>query len=1088
MRHLKLLGPARIDLIDTNLDDGTGDAGSIPRFRSQRAVGLLGYLVSERRTMAREFLASLLWPDEASGTGRGKLRRELYNLVKMLPGCWETDAQTVRFQPNENTSVDIYVLQAMEAEKRWQEAADLLRGEFLEGLYLSDNSRFETWLLAERERWRERSRVILSSARDALTRRGYYAEAVGYGQRLLQLAPWDEEAHRQVMYLLAWTGQREAAIRQFTLCQQALAEQLAVEPSPETVDILRQIRDGELKVPASPPAFLTERAARREESATLFVAREDELNWLNRALDGALAGRAGLIFLTGGPGRGKTALMNAFARQAMRAHPDLLVAKGSNDAGADDPYLPFRDLMAMLTGDVEARWSAGTISSEHARRLWEALPLVIQALLEQGPQLLRILLNGPRLLNRAAVAEPAGAPWLAELRKQVQGFQRETGDLDQSFLFEQFANVLRAVAEKQPVLLLLDDLQWASEASSGLLFYLGRRLLRSGSRILIVCAYRPEEIIRDLRGGRDLLAKVLAEFRQSLSDAWLSLSWADETRGRRFVDALIDSEPNRLGGGFRAGLFEVTHGHPLFTVELLRTMQTHGDLIRDEDGYWREGPELDWGVLPTRVEAVIGERIGRLAPEIRELLAVASVEGESFTAEVLSRVQGLSERQVLAYLSQNLEKRHRLVREREEIATGRQILSRYEFAHVLFQRYLYDGLGAGEQRLLHGEVGQALEALYEEQTDEKASQLAYHFLKAGKRDKAIDYSCLAAQWAEAVYAYDEAVQHLLTALDLLEPGERVEKRLELLEELADITGEFMRDTQSISYYRDALDLWSGQLGADKMIAVRLHCKLLEMAFQLIGDIGYEALKPWSQALAASQAYLEANLPPAQSEISQVLWIRVLATLAIFSDTVSLSPEALNRAEGYAQAAVELADKLDAPEELSYALEALGRIYFVRGRLPDQLEVSRRRLILSRDPRFGDALRRINILEGLSDALMVVGEYHLAMEHLLEQEAMAIRIGAVAQQVWALGLQALCLLRLDRWQEVFGLDEKRRELERRYSGDLLGGGNCVVLSMSATAHALQGDLEQARALREQAYAFMTRGESEPLENWERTQYY
>ncbi len=150
MRHLRLLGPVRVDRAGPDSGSEKSDTGSIPRFRSQRAVALLGYLTSERRTIARAYLAALLWPDEAPGKGRSKLRRELYNLVKILPGCWETDAQTVRFLPAENTSVDIYVLQRMEIERRWQEAADLLGGEFLEGLYLSDNSRFESWLLAER--------------------------------------------------------------------------------------------------------------------------------------------------------------------------------------------------------------------------------------------------------------------------------------------------------------------------------------------------------------------------------------------------------------------------------------------------------------------------------------------------------------------------------------------------------------------------------------------------------------------------------------------------------------------------------------------------------------------------------------------------------------------------------------------------------------------------------------------------------------------------------------------------------------------------------------------------------------------------
>jgi DNA-binding SARP family transcriptional activator len=229
-------------------------------------------------------------------------------LVKILPGCWETDAQTVRFLPAGHTSVDIYVLRRMETERRWPEAADLLGGEFLEGLYLSDNSRFETWLLAERGRWRGRSRVVLACARDQLTRHGRYAEALLYGQRLLQLAPWDEEANRQVMRLLVWTGQREAALRQFAVCEQVLAEQLTVEPSRETVDLLRQIQERKLQIPATPPAFLTERKARRDDSGSLFVARERELTWLNQALDSALAGQGGLVFLTGGPGRGKTVL------------------------------------------------------------------------------------------------------------------------------------------------------------------------------------------------------------------------------------------------------------------------------------------------------------------------------------------------------------------------------------------------------------------------------------------------------------------------------------------------------------------------------------------------------------------------------------------------------------------------------------------------------------------------------------------------------------------------------------------------------------------------------------------------------------
>jgi adenylate cyclase len=197
--------------------------------------------------------------------------------------------------------------------------------------------------------------------------------------------------------------------------------------------------------------------------------------------------------------------------------------------------------------------------------------------------------------------------------------------------------VLRTLAKTHPLLLMLDDVQWADSASIGLLFHLGRRL--EGSSILIACAYRPEEVALERAGERHPLEKVLAEFKWSLGDVWVDLRRADEREGRSFVDALLDTEPNRLGEDFRRALFEHTGGHPLFTVEVLRAMQERGDLVPDAEGRWVEGPSLDWERLPARVEAMIAERIGRLDEELRDVLAVASVEGEWFTAQVVAQVQ-----------------------------------------------------------------------------------------------------------------------------------------------------------------------------------------------------------------------------------------------------------------------------------------------------------------------------------------------------------------------------------------------------------------------------------------------------------------
>src|SRR5690606_29754021 len=175
----------------------------------------------------------------------------------------------------------------------------------------------------------------------------------------------------------------------------------------------------------------------------------------------------------------------------------------------------------------------------------------------------------------------------------------------------------------------------------------------------------------------------------------VDLSQIGAEDARRFVDAVLDREPNRLGEDFREALFRQTNGHPLFTVELLRELRERGDLAQDPEGHWIAGETLDWGVLPARVEAVIRQRVGRLSDELREILAVASVEGETFTAQVIAAVQGMEESQVLRLLSRKLQQHHRLVREREETKVGGRRLSRYQFSHVLFQHYLYQGISGG---------------------------------------------------------------------------------------------------------------------------------------------------------------------------------------------------------------------------------------------------------------------------------------------------------------------------------------------------------------------------------------------------------
>jgi oligopeptide transport system substrate-binding protein len=553
------------------------------------------------------------------------------------------------------------------------------------------------------------------------------------------------------------------------------------------------------------PAFLEADAAEVESEQKLFVAREQELERLDRFLEQTTAGQGQVAFVSGGPGRGKTALLQAFTRRAMAHHPDLLVASGQCNAftGSGDPYLPFMDVLAMLTGDVQSRWAAGAISTSQARRAWSALPEVIEALIENGPNLVDVFIRSHPLLDRAGIAAP-DAHWLIELRELSEGNLRSSTDWDQTSLFSQVEQVLRAVSRGHPLLLTLDDLQWADAASMNLLFHLGRRLGRD--RVMILGDFRPEEVAVGRDGKRHPLEKVLAEFKRQYGKVLIELG-EEKAGDLAFIDAYLDSEPNHFPGEFREALFAHTEGHPLFTIELLRDLRERGVLIQDNFGCWIVGTELNWNVLPSKVEGVIGERIGRLEKELRDILAVASVEGESFTAQVVARAQKMQELDLLRRLNRDLDQHHRLIWEQGLQTVADRQLNQYRFRHSLFRQHLYNGLPVGERGLLHAEVGEALESFYEKQSNEIASQLAWHFSEAGEKEKAIDYHLLAGDQARRVYAYEEAVEHYEKSVAYLKLGENHNQTARALMKLGQTYHSIPDYRQAQRVFQDGFSIW-----------------------------------------------------------------------------------------------------------------------------------------------------------------------------------------------------------------------------------------------------------------------------------------
>jgi tetratricopeptide (TPR) repeat protein len=609
----------------------------------------------------------------------------------------------------------------------------------------------------------------------------------------------------------------------------------------------------------------------------MFVGREPELRALEQFLGKAAAAKTQIVFVAGEAGAGKSALVTEFVRRTEQADPNVVAAIGECNAqtGAGDAYLPFRQVLTILSGAQDEKETSKAIDATNASRLRELMRVSSETLLDIAPDLVGIFVPGAALLARLATSAASNTMLgrqLADRMRQSDGGAtgpRLNSNLDQEKIFQQYTNVVQALARERTLILILDDLQWADSASLNLLFHLARQLKES--RVLLLGTYRPDDVALGRGGERHPLEPILNELKRYNGDIVIDLGAAQATESRAFVDALVDSEPNRLDVTFRNELFAQTEGHPLFTIELLRTLQERGDVVQDAEGKWIQSATLNWEALPARVEGVIEERIARLEGNLRETLNIGSVIGYEFAAQVVARVQQVQERELLRNLTRELEKRHRLVLEEGETQVGRQFLSQYRFIHALFQQFLYNELGTGERRMMHGEVADALEQLYAEHSDAIAVQLARHYLEAGEDEKTVEYATRAGDQAAVLYAYAAArgfYAQALTALSrLTETAENQRRRVDTILKQVQVSVKAIDPTQNLAQLAEAesivqqLSQSVGATSADRVRLARIHFWMGQEHF-LRNELR-EALEYFQQVLAVTQGEsgdkeLEAN--------------------------------------------------------------------------------------------------------------------------------------------------------------------------------------------------------------------------------------
>jgi predicted ATPase len=491
-------------------------------------------------------------------------------------------------------------------------------------------------------------------------------------------------------------------------------------------------------------------------------------------LNDVLTNQGRTAFITGEPGIGKTFLLKEFAKLSLFSNPDLLVLWGQCNAytGRGDPYFPFINMMRMLVGDLDSLMTGTIISHEHLDRLWYSLADTVGVMVDNGLDLMNRFFheyNQFSLLEKHKGINFDQLQSLSTIHKN-----KPKGKIQLDALNDQFTQVLSMISKNHPIILVLDDLQWIDPGSISMLFHLGRNL--SGKKIFLIGAFRSEEINLKEENFIHPLVGILQEFQTQFGEILIDLMNCD---GEEFSNALLDSEPNDFSPGFYKTLYKHTSGHPLFTIELLREMQIRKEIFRNNLGKWLESRHLNWQLLPARVEAVIARRISFLPKECQLLLECASVQGEIFIVEILARVLGKSENEIITFVDQIICKRHRLISYQGEKRIGNQPFTFYRFRHALFQIYLYNHLLVHEKIRLHGLVFNHLEIVfmnYLNQYPEMLHSLARHSEIGKIFEKAVNYYKLTGKNAVRLAANQEAIDHFNHALILLKTLPQSDKR------------------------------------------------------------------------------------------------------------------------------------------------------------------------------------------------------------------------------------------------------------------------------------------------------------------------
>ena len=730
--------------------------GASVEFDTRKAIALLAYLAATGRSHRRDSLAALLWPDYSQAKARAALRRTLSVLNKGLAGRGLLIQREEIGLQSQDVYVDLHEFEHLRAagpaEERYPalaQAAAVYRADFLEGFGLRDSLEFDDWQYQAAERYRTGLAGILDELAELAALRAEYPQAIAYARRRLGLDNLHEEAHRRLMRLYAWSGQRSEALRQFTEFERLLKTELGVAPLEETVDLYQAILEGRL-APPQPAARARPVEAVPPVSPSappvLLVGREQALEDLQRAHQ-TRRGQGYFIGLWGEAGIGKTHLAEAFLAQVREGGGRTLSVR----CYSGEETLAYSPLIEALRACLSLPGAKPCLQNLPAHWTAEAARLL--------PELLELL---------------PGLPPVPDL----------DGPGAQSRFYEGLRQVLKALlcGGDLPVLF-FDDLHWADSATLDWFAYLARRL--DDFQVLVLAAWR----------GDGPAAASLHQLLASLVRSGRATEIALRRFSRPQVEELIEKSGVSLAAfppDTITRLVAETEGLPFFVVEYLRAIQSSGQLAQPRE----------W-VMPASVRDLLHSRLSGVDDVALQLLTTAAVIGRSFDFDILCQASGRSEEETVAGLESL-----RLLGLVKENDTGTEdSLAEYDFTQDKMRVLVYEDSGLARRRLLHRRVADALEARPRSRRSagQLASRIAYHAYQAGLDQRAAQHYLQAGHYARSVYANNEALDHYRAALELGSP--RSGELHEAVGDLLTLSGDY---AAALNHYHQAAAGVQGQ--------------------------------------------------------------------------------------------------------------------------------------------------------------------------------------------------------------------------------------------------------------------------------------